>query len=549
MRRARWAALAAAVLLLAGCSEIPTAGPVQPGTTDGPNDTPIVYLPNPPASGATSREIVAGFLTAAASTRNDFQVARKYLASSFAAKWRPRTGVLVQEAQPTTSGTTDADLTVDVPFSGVVDAAGVYSPTSGSRPLVFHLVREGGQWRIDSAPNGIVLSQTVFQGRYTPKDLQFFDPTWTRLVPDRRWFPVTTGPETTVRSLAAGPRGPIAGGVAVNALQGVGVGSVTTDDDDVTTVVLSTGGRSPSAETVGRMQQQLAQTLPLQSPSALRLVVNGQTASQTKPLTNQAVSLNPFVVADGRFGTLGSDGTVTADRQLGARVAASRPRAVTVSTGQQLAAVLTAVRQVAAVTPSGVRVVDPRTGLIAPTLDQRGWIYSVPADDPGGLVAADAKGKGGAKDLVADIAGSSITSIEVSPDGTRMLVLVVRASGPAAFVAGIERNPDGAPTGLSDAHYAVSLGGGGGSVDATWVDDSSVAVLTSGTTDRVRVQRLGGLSQELGPLTGATSIVGVPSLQYLRVRLQSGDVWRWTGSVWQSEAATPLNVDVLAVQR
>jgi len=142
--RARIAALAAVVvLLLAGCAEIPRTGDVRPGATELPNDTSIVYVPNPPAAGATQQDIVTGFLTAA-SAGGDFGVARQYLASSFAGKWRPRTRVLVQGAQPTITTTSSADLTLTLPVSGRVSDRGVYTTSSQTFPLRFHLVSRPG---------------------------------------------------------------------------------------------------------------------------------------------------------------------------------------------------------------------------------------------------------------------------------------------------------------------------------------------------------------------------------------------------------------------
>jgi hypothetical protein len=560
MRAGRWTALVAAVLVLAGCAEIPTASPVQNGSTEGPDDTTIVYLPNPPAAGANPREIVAGFLTAA-SAGGDFAVAKKYLANSFVKRWNPRTRVLVQAAQPTITASGDADLRLQVPISARVSSSGVYTPSTRSIALDFHLVQQGGQWRIDAAPNGIVLGQTVFQNKYVPRALEFFDPTWQRLVPDLRWFPIpsdggSTGsprPASVVNALVGGPAGPLSGGVAVSALQGATVEAVDPGGSGVSTVALTVPGGNPSTEATARMQQQLIQSLQLLTPSALRLVVNGRVAPTVKSLAGQSGSLNAFVLAGNRFGTLASNGTFTEERTLGRRIAAMRPREVTISVRQKLAAVLTRDRRVAVVTPTGSKVVDPRPTSVAPTLDQRGWIYSVPTGQPDGLSAFNAEGR--EVDLSAELGGSTVSAIEVSPDGTRLLALVQSTAGPEAFVYGITRAADGTPAGVTADRYSVDLGGNGGTgLDATWVDEENVAVLVSArdnSIDRVRLQRLGGVGLALGQLTNATSIAGANGQEYLRIRLQTGDLWVWRRNVWQpeSDSGNPVNVSVLAVQR
>ncbi|WP_375407062.1 hypothetical protein [uncultured Amnibacterium sp.] len=561
MRRLRLAALVAVALLLTGCSEIPMSGPVQNGSTEGPNNTTIVYLPNPPAPGAKPRDIVTGFVTAA-SAGGDFRVAKEYLASSFVTKWKPSSSVLVQESQSTMKVISSTDITVNVPFTAEVSRSGVYSPTPGSRRLDFHLTQQSGQWRIDSAPDGIVLGETVFQRIFRPQAVEFFDPTWRRLVPDFRWFPVSPKvasgdpkPADVVDALLAGPTGPLAGGVVATALRGATREGIETSSNGVTTVTLSVPGSGPSAQVTGRMQQQLIQSLQLPTASALRLVVNGRVAAPVKLISNQPGSLNAYVVTKGKFGTLASNGGFTEEPTLGKQIVATRPSAVTVSVPQKLAVVRTGSGEIAIVTATGRRVIDSRAGVIAPTLDQRGWAYSVPADQPGALQASD--GSGPSIDLDADLGGTKVDAIEASPDGTRMLVLVDTAKGPEAFVAGIQRDSDGTPTGLTTAHYLVDLGGRSGSgVGATWVDDGSVATLigsSDASSERVRAQQLGGVALPLGQLTNATSIVGTSNLTDLRARISTGDLWTWTSSLtsnlWQSEGAEPVNVSVLAVQR
>jgi hypothetical protein len=561
MRRARLIALAAVVLLLTGCSTIPESGPVQRGPTEAADDSNIVFVANPPMPGATKQQIVAGFLTAA-SEGGGFTVARQYLTSQAAATWKPRSRVLVQREQPTVTATSATSLSLRVPIAAEVSADGAYTPTTKSVPLDFQLVQRGGQWRIAAAQDGIVLGQTVFQRAYTPKPLQFFDPSYSRLVPDPRWFPVQTNrsdssaprPATIVRALIAGPSGPLAGGVTKNALEGAELTSVQVSADDVTTVALTVPHRDPGIEQTSRIEQQLAQSLVLPTPSALHLLLNGRDAPQATPIVEQQTPLAAsYVVSGDRFGTLSPAGRFTEDRIFGKSIVAADPQAITVSVHQKLAAVLTNGGQVKAVTPTGTRVVDQRTSVVDPSLDQQGWIYFVPQDAPGSLVAV--KGKGKAVTVEPDLGGSTVQSIEVSPDGARMLVLVLVGSArrPQAYVAGIERSADGTPTGLTSARYVVALGGGDGTgIDATWVDDSRVAALVRSaddSTERVWVQPLGNVGIQQGQLANATSISGATSTSDLRVLLQGGAIWTWANNTWQAESATRVDVSVLAVQR
>lgn len=321
----------------------------------------------------------------------------------------------------------------------------------------------------------------------------------------------------------------------------------------MTTVTLTVPGALPDTTTTSRMQQQLIQSLKLGTPTALRLVVNSTLVPVAKTLADQSLSQSAYVLTEGRFGTLSPAGRFTDGGALGKRIAAQHPSAVTVSPRHGIAAVLNGSHQVAIVSATGQKVVDSRPGLIAPTLDQRGWVYSVPVGSPDGIIASDAKGRSIA--LAPNLPGATITSIEVSPDSTRMLVLVQSAGGPRALVTGIQRSSDGTPTGLTGAYYPVDLGGSAGTegIGATWTDDGDVAVLVNATdlsTDRVWLQALGGIGSSGGEIPGASAIVGTSALSDLRVRLSTGDLFVSNDAQqWQEESTAAPAVSVLAVQR
>ena len=97
-------------------------------------------------------------------------------------------------------------------------------------PLDFHLTQVGGQWRIDHAPNGIVLTPAVFQKFYRPHAAAVLRPdldtprAGPALVPgvvvQRHVAPST---RSIVDELIAGPVGAVGSGVTSNALAGATV--------------------------------------------------------------------------------------------------------------------------------------------------------------------------------------------------------------------------------------------------------------------------------------------------------------------------------------
>lgn len=548
-RLLRGAVVVLAVLGLAGCSAIPTSGPVSVQTAKAADDPgELVFVPNPPANGATPQEIVSGFVLAAIAS-DGYGVARQFLTEQAAAAWDPATGVLVHD-QPLASTRNRAGTRVEltVRTSARLDAHGEYVPSTQERRLPFRLQQVGGQWRIASAPDGIVLSQVQFQRVFRPEKLQFFDPTWRRLVPDLRWLPARSDtPAGVVRTLLAGRAGPIGPGVAVSAFpDGTELASPVRTSGSAISVAVDVPGADPDATSRARMQQQLTRTF---APSAVDLVVNGRSVPRSRPPLLSQPEIRPVGYTEDRFGLITGQG-VSEDALLGRRIAALRPRAVTVSDDQKLAVVLDSAGRAVVVQPNGQRVVDTRAPLVDPSLDKRGWTWTVPVDDPTGLRAISAKGV--RAPVAPRLGGVQVSSIEVSPDGTRLLVLVVQpGSAPDAFVAGIERSTDGTPTGLTIDRYPVVLNAER-AIDATWVDDDTVAVLTSdseGQNQSVSVQPLGGVPTTLGRLSNATALVGTSEQADLRAVLQNGDLVQWASGGWQPVPGVTTKVGALAVQR
>lgn len=552
-RRGVASAVAVAVaLLLSACASIPTSGVV---TQNNPSqavdaDPSVVFLPQSPANGADPEEIVRGFVQAA-TAGGDYRVAKEYLTQDFAESWQPDERVLVHIDPWTLVRTGDDQVELRVPVVARVDGTGLYTPAAqASQPLPFNLTRVGGQWRISSGPTGVILAQRVFRRIFSPTALQYWNPAYSRFVADLRWFPNRRSAQVqesrVVQALVGRQSDPLRG-VTVSAFPDDArlIGAVE-DRDGLRTVDISAEGQQPDERTTDRMQQQIAGTLQVPA-SSIRLSVNGVSAPTAPPIAVQQPSTqNPVVLADGRFGTLSGSGLST-DAVLGRGIVATKPAAVTVSSRQRLAAVLTTGGVVAIVDPRRTTIIDRRPGLIAPTLDQQGWTYSVPASRPDALTATSATGRTVA--IPTGLGGSSVLAIEASTDGTRLLVLIVDSTGPSAYVASIQRDSDGTPIGLSSARYVVPLAENG-AIDATWVDQTTVAVLTGGpSVQNVVVQQLGGPSTLLGAVSDARAVVGATSRTDLRVLLQNGDLVQQPTNVWQSEFTDTPGVSVLAVQR
>jgi len=204
--------------LLTGCAQLPTAVEIKSGPElIAPEAADFsYYIPNGPAAGASSQEIVSGFLAAGTGPQNDYSVAREFLTDEFAQRWNPAGEVLIRDGAPGYTPSGDNALLVDVRVSASVDEHGRYSETQEPEQisLRFTLERQVGEWRISGAPNLTVVTSPVFSVVFKAFPVYFYNNTENALVSDLRWFPsrASTGTKL-VNALLAGPSAHLAQGV------------------------------------------------------------------------------------------------------------------------------------------------------------------------------------------------------------------------------------------------------------------------------------------------------------------------------------------------
>ncbi|WP_081416156.1 LpqB family beta-propeller domain-containing protein [Gryllotalpicola ginsengisoli] len=563
MLRALAAACAAAVLL-AGCASIPRSGPVAEGGKAASQDDgfgQIDYHPSSPVAGETQAEVLSGFIAAAVSPDNGYQIAREYLASSFASQWNPDASVTVDRGtgrdDPTRVNSTQ--LTLDVEPVAFVDQAGNYltADSHAPIPLQYSFTKEDGQWRISKAPDGIVIDSNRFQTVFSPQTLYFYSADFRYLVPDERWFPATRASLSTrvVKALLAGPSEWLKEAVATAFPSGTQLvsGSVPVQDGTAMVDLNSAAGSADSA-TLDRMDEQLTESLSgAGSVTDVQLSIAGVdrpsgAPSATGAVHDPAVNVNPLVLQGGKFGFLTSGKVSTSLEAVGGKIASLKPSAVSV-TADGSAAAVKAKQGVYAINAQAASpvLVDDRTGLIAPSVDNRGAVWSATASPDAAIHVAYPDGT--TVDL--DPAWSNartLISFGISRDGTRLAALVRTTDGQShVMVAGIARNSDGRPTGIGEP---VDLGNVGLSegLSLAWTDELTVVVLGNapGGGTAIVSQSIGGTrSTTSGPSGGVTVAGGNPASQYW-VLTSGGDLETPAGNGWQSAAD---KVTVLAVQQ
>ncbi|GAA5039169.1 LpqB family beta-propeller domain-containing protein [Microbacterium fluvii] len=547
------AALVTGVLAtsLAACAGLPMSGSVNPGldVEDEAANPDFAFLPDRPQAGATPEQIVDGFLRAGSGTNDDWATAKLFLTTAFREEWAPDAGVTVDApGQRDITETGDGAVTATITPEAVIDGDGQYQTLdTGESSLGFELEQEDGQWRISAAPDGIVLDRNVFPRVYHRYPLMFFDPSWQYLVPDVRWFPTTNAPARIAQELVDGaPSAWLAESVKTSFPDSVSLASPAVPvDGGIAQVSLTQGALSLDAESLDRMQTQLTASMQTASVAAVQMSVPTQVLdADTVSTRSTRISGAPLVVIDGVLG-FSTGSQLTPIEGLSDAMETVEPAAVQVSADRETAAVLLTDGRAARVGADGtLAVVDERAGLVAPSIDPLDYVWTVPRGEPTAVVAHSADGI--ALEVGEAWPGAvQVTAMLVSRDGTRLIAALRGGESSWVAAAGIVRDDTGAPVRLGEPVVLGELPGAG--VGLAWLDDATLAVLSSDDSGPVVVEQIvGGTQSSSDAPAGAVAIAGSTSAASLRLLDDQGNVSVKRGVTWTTVVD---DVEVLASQQ
>lgn len=557
IRRAVAGVVAVIVLcVLAACASIPSSGPVRQGGPVAQVNDPLDldFNPSPPEKGATQQRIVQGFIDAASSPKNNFDIARKYLTRSMSAKWNPDESVTVDDGRNRSFDHDGNQWSVSVNPVANVDSVGAYHPVASTAPvgLRYELEKQDGEWRIAVAPNGVIIDDPTFRSVYSQQPIYFFSPGYGYLVPDARWFParVATAATRVASAILAGPAKWLNGAVTSAFPQGtqLALPSVTTAGGVARVDLSSEAGQADTAA-LQRMRLELEQSLGSLAQS-VEISIEGNLqqipplSDANAPTQDPPVDSHPVVYRQNTFGLL-SGSSVTELSGLSDKIVALQPTAVALNAARDEAAVLshgaTYLVRKSATQPAKV---DARPGLIAPAIDTGGWVWSVPQASPGALQVYGQDGQAHPVKTQWPSA-TAIVSFALSRDGTRLVALLKNGTQTNLVAAGVVRGDGGVPTGLTEP---IELSAGQGAPrSVAWTGELTVAVLsdTSGDATSISEQTIGGTSTTTAGPGGGTTIVGAGGLARYLVLTSDGSLQAPTGTGWQAQTD---KVGAVAVQ-
>jgi hypothetical protein len=557
MRRSLVAALGAMAMVLTACTEVPRFGPVNSVDFEQFDDTVDVdFLPPGPSVGASQEEILLGFIAAGTAAQSNYRVARSYLAEEIGSEWNPNQVALIRAGEGQVEQVGDNTLQFSVPVLASVDESGRYDQAQaiGFQDLVFGFVQEDGEWRISDAPPGIVLTEAAFREAFASFRLYYFSADYREVVPDSRWF-ATRGDVMSkiVRGLIDAPTFWLDQGATVTAFPPglrLVLPPVVVNGQalvDVTGVMLETDELQRQ-----RVLQQL--TLSLQQVpgvASVEISVNQIPLAIDLP-TEEQVSLSlgrdarAMVVRGREFGYI-QGGRIERVEGVSDQVGALRPSQVFFSPTRQEAAVVNdegVWRIGGELAP--VEPLDTRENLVRPVIDGCGNLWSATtALGPEALLVFPRTGE--PDDVAVDLpADSTLVTMELARDNTRIVFVVQTETGVRVLLAAIERDDECFPQRLGDFVELAQLTGQ--AVDAAWVDEQDIAVVTrQGALGEAVLVDVSGRVQTLGRPSEPVSLIGgVGGVSALRLLTDQGVIFQPRGNGWQ---ATGDRADVLVTQK
>jgi len=524
----------AAGLVLAGCSGIPrSSGVNEGGEIAGPASAEIEFLPAGPQVDADPSTILRGFIEAASSPQNDFAIARQFLTAGASESWNPSVVTLIDSGVRPVSELSDTTITIGVDASAVLDAEGRFTQqqTPLQAEMIYSFEQRAGQWRISNLPPGIVIDRTTFGQVFRQTSLYFLSPDNRRLVPDVRWFPSRASTTTRiVKSLLAGPSPWLSSTGAARTAFPLGtrlIADAVPVQNGVAVVDLDAESLRASSAAVSLMKIQLLASLTQASnvnDVDLQILGTSQRNQATSVTLAQMLPSgdgSPVVIRDGRLGKL-SGATVEPLLGLSTRgVDLTAMTAGTVSSDLLSLALLSSDGVWIARAGGAPSLLDSRSGLIAPALDDYGHVWTVPRDSPTEVVAFSAEGSQNAVSVPWTEA-SSIVALRLSLDGQRAVALVVQDDRARLVVSSVARDELGTPTALGAPIDLVVPAGY--PVDAVWLDAITVAVAGSDDTGRGNIVRqvVGGESVSYTGVGAVAGLAGGSAVVHLSVLSPSG---------------------------
>lgn len=535
-----------AILSLAACSAVPDSGPVREGLSSLTQVERGVFLnPQGPAMDADQESIVRGFVRATSSHVNNYEIAREFLAPSYAEQWEPSLGVIVNDGVREYKSSEPGIGVLTLHVAATVDAGGTMKPGQPGEvaEVQFELTQVDGQWRIVSAPAGIIIDRSTFSMVWTTRQLYFASPDQ-RLVQETRWVlnQPSLLPSQIVTGLIAGPSALMMGAVSTAFPEGTRLMSRTISVVDGTAVIDCSAELLDADEaTIATITRQIASSLQgLPGIARFQLAVGGAVIGGGDVSISEDQPAGEFqsvaVLKEGVFG-VAVGGTLDPLDGLSERIVGLAPIAASVAPDLGSVVVLHS-GGVSLVNTELSVVIDDRPGQIAPSIDALGYVWTL-SKSAANEVSVSLPTSRRVSLHAPWLDNRAVKAMSISMGGNRIAVLLDDgAGGSMVLVAGIIRDAVGTPVGLTE-QTSTELWDSGAPLDLDWMSDSRFVLLSEtgllGGSAKVTVGEVSGrFPSDSGTVSGGQTISGSSGGRaQLRVLDDQNRLLAPQGSGWQ----------------
>jgi hypothetical protein len=278
--------LATAVLVLAGCANIPEES--TPHAVRDEQQLVTEAAERPPTANLNAFDLVREFVKRSGNP----EAASQYLTDKAKKDWSADSKpYVIHDTFSTVPLSNDDDkqsgedqggvesgrvvVVLRVTQIGRLGPDNAFVPRIGNPEFRVGVVRENGQWRIDKPPEDVYVPYSYFKTSYRAVTVYFFDPDLRITVPDQRYVPAVPAaglPDRVIKVLLSGPSDSMLHSVE-SPLAGVGARTNVVPDADGTLVVDLNPLGDKSQEQREKIAAQIV--LSLQTVTSSRLRIKG----------------------------------------------------------------------------------------------------------------------------------------------------------------------------------------------------------------------------------------------------------------------------------
>ncbi len=437
MRRSIAAMIAATLLLVTGCAQLPMAGSSHSFPIEAPDREPLGQIGSGPQVGSTPEQLISDFLRAsAAGSFDNYDTAKTYLLPNAAASWQPTAQVTVfstdhipvPELGEEESGNT-AQVMLTIPTKATLGEDGFLHEfgTDTDTTLRFRLAKQDGEWRIAALEDGVILSQSSFTTEFSAFNVYFVSADGEELVADPRWVPRSRVASHLAQAVLQGPPEILEGAVMSHLAEGLDLATQSVDVAKGVARVDLRGQAPDDAQSRRLLKWEITETLK-QSATVTDVVitVNDVNLDAPEPPMGPAYNLERLVwLQEGAINVgLSSDNRVVVPAE-GVGENPAYP-AVGPLTDSPLAWIGNAdTVSIAQITGGEVRTVE-LPGPSKPSIDRWGNVWTTTAGNRGEIVVIQPGAE--PSPVATGLSEQEVVQVAVSPGGAR-IALLTRSGG------------------------------------------------------------------------------------------------------------------------